>query len=282
MLVHAHPDDEVIPTGGFLARCFDEGITTVLVTCTDGSQGFGPEFVNSGDVGHSPEFVASVRRRELEASCEILGVTHLELLGYADSGMEGWAANRNSSAFCQADLQDAAAKLSKLILRHQPDVLITYANNGGSGHPDHVNAHLITLLADDMTGISKKLYFVVRSAAFNERVREARESIQMDIRRPESRMRDERPNIDHLITTTIDTRSTIARKQQAMYAHVSQLRGSHWLQLDDLSLRDIFATETYIRARDKTGAPIPESDIFAGLRPPSTDSQIRRQSGAVG
>jgi len=272
MLVHAHPDDEVIPTGGFLARCADEGITTVLVTCTDGSQGYGPEFVNSGDVGHSPELVASVRLGELEASCEILGVSHLELLGYSDSGMEGWESNRNPDAFCQADLQEAATRLSKLILHYQPDVLITYANNGGSGHPDHVNAHLITLLADDMTDIAKKLYFVVRSASFNERVRQARESIEMDIQRPESVLRDARPNIDHLITTVIDTRTTIARKQRAMYAHLSQLRGSHWLQLDEASLRDIFATETYIRARDKTGATVPESDIFVGLRSPNVIS----------
>ncbi len=90
MLVHAHPDDEVIPTGGLIARCADEGITSVLVTCTDGSQGFGPEFVNSGEPRHSPESVASVRHEELEASCDALGVTHLELLGYSDSGLEGW------------------------------------------------------------------------------------------------------------------------------------------------------------------------------------------------
>ncbi len=268
MLVHAHPDDEVIPTGGFLARCADEGITTVLVTCTDGSQGFGPDFVNSGDVGHSPESVARVRRGELEASCEILGVSHLELLGYADSGMEGWEANRNPDSFCQADLQEASERLSKLIRRYEPDVLITYASNGGSGHPDHVNAHLITLLADGMTDIAKKLYFVVRSTEFNERVRRARESIEMDVQRPESGVRDARPNIDHLITTVIDTSATVARKQRAMHAHVSQLRGSHWLQLDEESLRDLFSTETYIRARDKTGAPVPENDIFAGLRHP--------------
>ncbi|HUY07298.1 MAG TPA: PIG-L family deacetylase [Acidimicrobiales bacterium] len=266
MLVHAHPDDEVIPTGGLIARCADEGITTILVTCTDGSQGFGPDFVNSGEPGHSPDLVASVRRRELEVSCEALGVTHLELLGYSDSGMEGWEANRNPNAFCRADLMEAAERLSTLIQQYQPDVLITYANNGGSGHPDHVNAHLITLLADDLTGIARKLYFVVRSESFNDRVRLARESLQLDLRRPESGLRGARPNTDHLITTVIDTRSTVARKRKAMYAHLSQLRGSHWLQLDDASLRDIFATETYIRVRDKTRAAIPEDDIFAGLR----------------
>lgn len=269
MMVHAHPDDEVIPTGGLLARCADEGITTVLVTCTDGSQGFGPGFVNSGEPGHLPERVAAVRFGELETSCAALGVSHLELLGYSDSGMEGWESNRSPNAFCRANLDEAAARLSKLILRYQPDVLVTYANNGGSGHPDHVNAHLITLLADDRTGIAKKLYFVIRSEAFNERVRQARESEEMVIRRPESGARADRPNIDHLITTRVDTGAAVSRKKLAMYAHSSQLNGSHWLQLDDATLEEVFAEETYIRFRDKTGAPLPESDIFAGLRNPT-------------
>jgi LmbE family N-acetylglucosaminyl deacetylase len=266
MMVHAHPDDEVIPTGGLLARSADEGITTILVTCTDGSQGFGPEFVNSGEFGHMPEAVAIERRRELEKSCSILGVTHLEMLGYADSGMEGWESNRRPEAFCQVDLDEAAGRLGALIVKYQPDVLVTYANNGGSGHPDHVNAHLITLLADDLTGVSQKLYFVIRSSSFTERVRVARDSVEMDIRRPESGRSVVRQNIDHLVTTVIDTRSAVERKRMALHAHASQLQGSHWLQLPDEALEQIFAEETYIRVRDKTGVATPETDIFAGLR----------------
>ncbi len=267
MIVHAHPDDEVIPTGGLLARCADEGIRTVLVTCTDGSQGFGPDFVNSGEPGHDPSDVAAVRKIELERSCAALGVTHIELLGYRDSGMEGWEANKHPDAFCRADLEDAAQRLATLIEHYRPDVLITYGNNGGSGHPDHVNAHLITLLADDLTQIASKLYFVIRSSEFAERVLIEREKITIPNQKPESGRSIPRPQFDHLVTTRIDTRSTISRKKEALHAHLSQLNGSHWVYLSDDALERVFVEETYIRARDKTGASLPESDIFAGLRP---------------
>jgi LmbE family N-acetylglucosaminyl deacetylase len=266
MMVHAHPDDEVIPTGGLLARSADEGITTVLVTCTDGSQGFGPEFVNSGEPGHDPAMVANVRRVELERSCEALGVTHSELLGYRDSGMEGWDSNHDPSAFCQADLNEAAQRLATLIERYRPDVLVTYANNGGSGHPDHVNAHLITLLADDLTKIARKVYFVIRSSAFTERVRIERELITIENQKPESGRPVSRQKLDHLVTTVVDTSTTIARKKRALHAHQSQLHGSHWVYLSDEALERIFHEETYIRARDKTGSKVPETDVFAGLR----------------
>ena len=268
MMVHAHPDDEVIPTGGLLALASDEGITTVLVTCTDGSQGFGPGFVNSGELGHNPREVASVRRGELERSCAILGVSHLEMLGYGDSGMEGWASNGRDEAFCRADLDEAAQRLAALIVRYRPDVLVTYANNGGSGHPDHVNAHLVTLLAHDMTNVAQKVYFVIRSSSFTEKVRAARASVSGNIERPESGRSAPRQNIDHLITTFIDTVAAADRKSRALQSHESQLHGSHWLLMPDDLRREIFSEETYIRFRDLTGALLPETDIFAGLRDP--------------
>src|SRR6201999_4306437 len=90
MAVHAHPDDEATGTGGLLAKCAAEGIRTVLVTCTDGRCGDGPGGVKPGEPGHDPDEVVVARRRELEESCAILGVDHLELLGYHDSGMMGW------------------------------------------------------------------------------------------------------------------------------------------------------------------------------------------------
>src|ERR1700735_5167496 len=86
MAVHAHPDDDATGPGGILARCAAEGIRTVLVTCTDGSCGDGPGGVKPGEPGHDPAAVVAIRRRELEESCRVLGVTHLELLEYPDSG----------------------------------------------------------------------------------------------------------------------------------------------------------------------------------------------------
>src|SRR3954469_5347074 len=108
MAVHAHPDDEASSTGGVLARSAAEGITTVLVTCTDGGCGDGPGGVKPGEEGHDPQAVVGLRRTELAASGAILGVTHLEMLDYADSGMMGWAANEAPNAFWNTPVADAA------------------------------------------------------------------------------------------------------------------------------------------------------------------------------
>src|ERR1700689_2674690 len=113
MAVHAHPDDEAISTGGVLARYSAEGIQTVLVTCTDGRGGDGPGGVKPGEPGHDPEAVVGVRRAELEASCAEVKVSHLELLGYADSGMMGWPTNDAPGAFWTTPVDEAAGRLAE-------------------------------------------------------------------------------------------------------------------------------------------------------------------------
>ena len=99
MAVHAHPDDEATSTGGVLARYADEGVRTALVTCTNGELGDGPGGMKPGAQGHDEDAIVSLRRRELEASCAELGVSDLELLGYRDSGMEGWPQKDRPDAF---------------------------------------------------------------------------------------------------------------------------------------------------------------------------------------
>src|SRR5689334_16400259 len=120
MAVHAHPDDEVTSTGGALARYSAEGLTTVVVTCTDGRCGDGPGGVKPGEPGHDPEAVVATRRRELEQSCSILGVTKLETLGYHDSGMMGWPANDAPGSFWTTPVAEAAERLAGLIREHRP------------------------------------------------------------------------------------------------------------------------------------------------------------------
>ena len=94
MAVHAHPDDEALGTGGVLARYADEGVRTVLVTCTNGELGDAPGGVKPDDPAHDEDVVVPLRRQELEASCRALGISDLELLGYHDSGMEGLGPER--------------------------------------------------------------------------------------------------------------------------------------------------------------------------------------------
>ncbi|MGH7759417.1 MAG: PIG-L family deacetylase, partial [Candidatus Dormibacteria bacterium] len=159
MAVHAHPDDEAGSTGGILHKYGREGVRTVVVTCTGGELGDGPDGLKPGQPGHNPDAVARARRLELERSCSALGVTDLEMLGYRDSGMADWGQGGLPGAFAAADLEEAAARLGQLIERHQPQVLVTYDEQGGYGHPDHIRTHQVTQRAMERTGVADKLYY---------------------------------------------------------------------------------------------------------------------------
>ncbi|MDQ1744855.1 MAG: hypothetical protein QOE23_3194, partial [Pseudonocardiales bacterium] len=130
MAVHAHPDDEATGTGGVLAKAAAEGLRTVLVTCTDGRCGDGPGGVKPGEPGHDPDAVVEMRRGELEKSCAVLNVSHLELLGYADSGMMGWPANAAPGSFWSTPVADAAGQLAAILDEERADVLTCYDDNG--------------------------------------------------------------------------------------------------------------------------------------------------------
>ena len=177
MAVHAHPDDEASSTGGILARYSAEGIRTVVVTCTNGELGDGHETSKPGEEGHDETWVVATRRRELEASCQLLGVTALETLGYRDSGMMGWPQNEAAGSFWKTPVATGAARLSGLIELYRPQVVVTYDENGFYGHPDHIQAHRITVAALEATPIPEKLYYpaIPKSAmaVFRETLRSA-------------------------------------------------------------------------------------------------------------
>src|SRR3954465_6277026 len=103
LAVHAHPDDEPSSTGGVLARYADEGVRTVVVTCTNGELGDAPGGIKPGEAGHNEAEVAPRRRGGLGGACETLGVAHLEVLGYHDSGMVDWEHKDRADVFCNVD-----------------------------------------------------------------------------------------------------------------------------------------------------------------------------------
>jgi LmbE family N-acetylglucosaminyl deacetylase len=267
MAVHAHPDDEVISTGGILARYSREGVRTVLVTCTDGSQGFGPHGELPGEPGHDLDDVAAIRRRELDASCAILGVSELELLGYRDSGMAGWAGNDSPDAFANAPLGEGASRLAALIERYEPAVVVTYDAGGGYGHPDHVQTHRIAVAALEQCALPKKLYFTARNARSAERMAALRSDLGLPPRRrPEGYVEPTRPAGSlTAVTTVVDTRRVVAAKRAALQAHASQLADTVWVRASDDDFTELFGEESFARVRDDTGAPLPETDLLAGL-----------------
>ncbi|MEU8219807.1 PIG-L family deacetylase [Micromonospora taraxaci] len=268
MAVHAHPDDEATSTGGVLARYADEGITTVLVTCTDGRCGDGPGGVKPGDPGHDPAAVVAMRRAELEASCAVLKVSHLETLGYADSGMMGWSTNDQPGAFWTTPVAEAAGRLAELIRQYQPDVIVTYDENGFYGHPDHIQAHRITMAAVELTDSPAKVYWTtVPRTAFEQFGRIMRE-LGVDWAEPDEAA-EPMPQLglpDDEITTWVDTNSYGGQKFDALAAHASQTENIFFLQLGRDRFTELMGVETFLRVRDRTGAPTPEDDLFAGLR----------------
>lgn len=142
MTVHAHPDDEVVFTGGTLALYGERGAITVLVTATNGEEGeiHDPDL----DPDEARPRLGEIRRVELERAVEALGITHFEPLDYRDSGMVGTEANAHPANFHNADKEEATARLVALVRKYKPQVLITYDENGAYGHPDHIAANVIT------------------------------------------------------------------------------------------------------------------------------------------
>ncbi|HET9073965.1 MAG TPA: PIG-L family deacetylase [Solirubrobacteraceae bacterium] len=278
MAVHAHPDDEATGTGGVLARYAAEGIRTVLVTCTDGSCGDAPGGIKPGEPGHDPAAVAALRREELEAACRVLKVGDLELLGYADSGMMGWPQNEAPGAFWTAPVPEAAARLAELMRVYRPDVVVTYDENGFYGHPDHIQAHRITMEAVKLTDIPAKVYWTTAPhsamAEFGRIIRElggdwdlpedgdgeAASADQGEQQMPEIGLPDEE------ISTWVDVTEYGARKYEALKAHASQSENIFFLNLGVERFTQLMGRETFVRVQDSTEAPLPEDDLFAGLR----------------
>ncbi len=263
MAVHAHPDDEVISTGGVFARYAAEGIRTVLVTCTNGEQGDAPGGIKPGEPGHDPNAVRAQRFSELQESAALLGIEHVELLGYRDSGMDGWDANRDPEAFWNIPIEQSAARLADLMRRYRPQVVVTYDENGNYGHPDHIQANRIALAATTATDIPDKLYY---TAIPRER------SLEMFATLRAEGIIDAEPPEDfgtpmEQITTVVDVAQYAQRKVKALEAHGSQGDSVPFLRMPPEMQQMMFSTESFVRHLNRVAAaPAHETDLFAGLR----------------
>jgi LmbE family N-acetylglucosaminyl deacetylase len=269
MAVHAHPDDEASSTGGVLALSSDQGIRTIVVTCTNGEFGDAPGQVKPGDDGHDEQAVAQLRLAELRQSCKILGVSQLELLGYHDSGMPDWEYKGRADAFCNVPLAEVAGRISGLIETYRPQVVISYDDKGMYQHPDHVHAALAAAAATEQSGIPAKYYQSALRGSDWRKVWEALRELGADM--PDQReftdeQRRQMEEAEQRITTTIDIQPVLERKREALFAHASQIQDSWFSKLPPEVATAAFGRESFIRTLDRTGAPVPEDDLFAGLR----------------
>src|SRR5438067_5111204 len=233
LAVHAHPDDECLGTGGILARYATEGVRTVLVTCTDGAVG-----EISDPALARPENLVEVRARELDNAVRILHVSRLVKLGYRDSGMAGTADNNHTASYHEAPFDEAVERVVRIIREEQPQVVVTYDERGGYGHPDHIRAHQVAVAAFEASGkpdrfpgagptwSPAKLYYAVvpRSALsrFAERLRRA--GLEVPFQR-EAQTGEEAPFAvaDERVTTTVDVSAYVSTKRAALEAHRTQM-----------------------------------------------------------
>jgi len=208
---HAHPDDEVLLTGGTLARLAAEGHRVVIVMATNGI------------VGRAPGPGLRTRLDELRASASVLGAARVEHLGYADSGHGPvlFPDPPGLVRFVRADLDEAAARLAGLVREEHADLLLSYDRNGGYGHRDHVKVHQVAARAAQMTGVRVLGATLPRElvAWVSGPVRVARLVVRHD---PGEIRRSFSPRSE--ITHRVDVRRYAARKRAALAAHRSFTR----------------------------------------------------------
>lgn len=269
LLVHAHPDDESIFTGGTMAKYAAEDARVTLVTCTMGERGFNRRT-------HSVSHLEEVRARELETACVALGVTDHRFLGgpgrWQDSGPAGGPGSTDPRSFCMADLGKAADDLVEVIRETSPQVIITYDENGFYGHPDHIQAHRVAWHAYQRACDSAQTKFYAATMP--------RTVLAGAVRPPAPAAGDRRPRLDgamrfgapdEQVTTEIDATAYLAAKLSALRAHETQISVNEpFFEASGLIELRALGTEYYELLAGPSGAPgapdqARETDLFAGV-----------------
>jgi LmbE family N-acetylglucosaminyl deacetylase len=203
------------------------------------------------------------REREALAAADLLGVARAEFLGYTDSGMMGTPENDAPEAFWKAEVEAAAKRLAAILDDENADVLTAYDDNGGYGHPDHIQVHRVGLRAAELAGTAK-VYENTMNRDYLKRMFElARE---MGAEMPDD-LDTEDFNVgvpEALITTTVDVHPWLDAKKAAMRAHASQItETSFFLSMPEVQFEMGFGQEWYILRGAPKGTT--ETDLFEGI-----------------
>jgi LmbE family N-acetylglucosaminyl deacetylase len=304
MTVHAHPDDEVIGTGGTMALAVATGRRVVLVTCTRGEMG--EIVVPELDTPDNHRRLGEIRAAELETAMAALGVTEWENLGYRDSDMMGRAGNRDARCFWQADIDEAIGRLVFLVRTFRPDVMTTYNDFGGYGHPDHIRTHLVGVGAFARAGdpawypeqiapehggtgaavgegglapwTPAKLYEQAIPASVRNALQERLEAVgeRSFWSPPEDATPEQVAEFeayaakmlvpDEAVTAWVDVSTVLDARWAALQAHVTQISGENpFVRFGADAWREFWFREAFVRSESRIEAPEHEDDLFAGL-----------------
>lgn len=300
LLVHAHPDDETSTTGVTIAHYRAQGIPVTLVTCTRGERGenaLADHDSHGGDGDKAAEHVGELRAAELYAAARELGLADVRFLGGAgawwDSGMAD-ARVHHPRAFSEGDLAEQTGQLVAIIREMRPQVILTYDENGGYGHPDHIRAHDVAVAAftaaadpseyptaGDPWSVAK-LY--AAAIPYSQMLRVAQFMSTMDVPGNPFAFGDSAPSVEDLpftvadeaVTARIEAAEFADAKVAAMRAHRTQLGVNNWFFVVADAPGRPFGAEYFqiLRGTPATGqVGETESDLFAGLAAPAPSDQ---------
>ncbi len=280
MTVHAHPDDESSKGAATLAKYSAEGHEVMVVTCTGGEAG---SVLNPAM--NRPDVIANmteIRREEMARAAKILGVSH-NWLGFIDSGLpEGDPLPPvPEGSFAVIPLEESTGALVKVIREFRPHVIVTYDENGGYPHPDHIRTHEISVAAFDAAGEAErypdagepwrpvKLYYVhgfsrARMTAFHEGL------IARGLESPyEEWLKSwdpEKADVMERVTTRVECGEYFEQRDEALKAHATQIDpNSRWFAVPLDLQREVWPTEEYELVRSLVDSTLPEDDLFAGV-----------------
>jgi mycothiol S-conjugate amidase len=281
LTVHAHPDDESSKGAATMARYVAEGHDVMVVTCTGGEAGsvLNPAMDRPEVRANMP----AVRRDEMARAATILGVQH-RWLGFIDSGLPEGNPKPPlpEGCFALVDDEKATAPLVALIREFRPHVLITYDENGGYPHPDHIKTHVISMAAFEAAGDPDrfpdagepwsplKLYYShgfsrPRMIAFHEAM--LAKGMESPYTEWIANWKDnDRPDPATRITTRVECAEWFEVRDQALLAHQTQIDPtSRWFTVPIEMQREIWPTEDYELVRSLVDTAVPETDLFAGI-----------------
>jgi len=279
LLVHAHPDDETINNGATMAKYVAEGAQVTLVTCTRGEEGEVLVPALADLASSIDDKLGEHRVIELTNAMAELGVRDFRFLGapnkkWRDSGMMGTPPNERSDVFWQANLDEAANELVKIILEIKPQVMITYDEIGGYGHPDHIKAHQVAMRGAELAASAgwsiSKIYWNTMPRSVIQNGIDKMKEVGSDFFGAESA--DDLPfaKPDELVTSLIKAPEYVDKKMAAMKAHETQISvdGPFFALSNNLGL-SIWGDEYYTLVKGEKTAPFDnygrELDLFSGV-----------------
>ena len=280
LLVHAHPDDETINNGVTMAKYAADGVAVTLVTCTRGEEGevLVESLINLAS--SKDDKLGEHREVELKDAMHELGIKDFRFLGspnkkWRDSGMMGTPQNDRKDVFWQADLDEAAGELVKIILETKPQVLITYDEFGGYGHPDHIKANQVAMRAAEIASqqgwqISKIYWNTMPKSVIQMGIDKMKE-VGSEFFGAESA--DDLPfaKPDELVTSVVKAPEYVPQKLAAMKAHATQISvdGPFFALSNNLGL-SVWGDEYYTLVKGESAGPFDENgrelDLFAGVK----------------